>query len=585
MPIQTVVCGGGLNTEALITDMKPGEALALLNVEVDVSGSYTTMAGIEPFDGRLEPNKANYKILKLASVTGITLGAVITATSGWTARVVGIDGNEVAVIDPNGPLTLADSVEGNAIQALPIDAEASTYELHKQTRKYAEGYYRSLIQAVPGMGPVRGIVIYKGAIYAFRDHTDFATCRMYKASASGWVLIPTSGFLLKDGTYGFSIHNFNAGAGTKKLVIVNGVNKACIYDGTTVSQISTGMTVDKPSSVEVLPSSVLLLGFDNGSLMTSGPGTPTDFTVGSGGAEIGMSDKIIGLALQPDERVAVFCEQSIRILTGKTIATYATSIFNDEAGAVRGSIGNIGDSIFLSQSGLTRLSRTQTYGSFEMTGLDQKVKSLIVNSDVLFSVVVRNKNQYRLFYSGGFLGFTMSGQDVIGSFTGKYPTKMACGYSAEIANEEYVLLGGEDGFVYRADVGTSHAGESYSRLARLAHNDLRSPQQRKKFKRLTINADSQRYEPISVAVTLDYSSPDALRQSPADIFVGGAESYYGTAIFGESVFGSADDAINQIYLSGVGRSLSVTMLINSDTCTPVRFGGYSIEYMNRAKTR
>lgn len=586
MPVQNVACSGGLNTESALTSLGAGEAVALLNVEVDVSGSYTTMAGIERFDGRAEPNKISYKMLSLADVGGIALGSTITANpSGWSAKVIGIDGNNLGVINATGALTLSDTIASNAVTYLPADTEARTYALHRQFRAYAQGVLRALIQPVPGIGDVRGVVVYKGDVYAFRDHADGTTCRMYKATAGGWSEISTGGFLLKGGRYEFRIHNFNAGAGTQRLIIVNGVNKACAYNGTTFVQLSTGMPTDTPSSVEVLPSSVLLLGYDNGSVMTSKVGDPTDFTVGSGGTELGMSDKVIGMALQPDGKVAIFCEKMIKVLAGKTPATFDISVFNAESGAIKSSIANVGDSIFLSQSGLTRLSRTQNYGAFEMTALDKKIKSAISNGDVIFSTVVRRKNQYRLFSSAGFVGLTLSGADVVGAFTGTYPVKMTCGYSADISGEEYVLLGAADGYVYRADVGQSHAGASFPRFVRMAYNDLRTGQRRKKFKRLVINADSDRYVDASISVELDYSSGDAPRQTPYKISVGGNECYYGSATFGKSVYGVADDAINQIYLSGVGRSIAVIVLLDSADFDPMRFGGYSIEYEMRAKTR
>ncbi len=586
MSAQSVSCKGGLNTEDALQNLSPGEAVALLNVEVDTSGSYTTMEGIEKLDGRSEPNKVIYKTLKLASVGGIAVGATITAVpSGYAAKVIGIDGNTLGVINETGTLTLTDLILGNAVVGLPLAIEARSYAAHQLFRKNAQAELRALIQPVPGVNEVRGVVIYKGSIYAFRDHADNTTCRMYKATSGGWSEIATSGFLLKSGRYEFSIHNFTAGAGTQRLIIVNGVNKAVSYNGTTVSQLSTGMPTDTPSCCEVLPSSVLMLGYENGSVMTSKVGDPTDFTVGSGGTELGMSDKVVGMSLQPDGKVAIFNEKSIKILSGKTIQTFDLSTFNKDAGAIKGSIVNIGDSIFLSQTGLTRLARSQVYGSFEMVDIDRKVKSIISGRDVLFSLAVRRKNQYRIFMGLGFVGLTLSGSDVVGAFTGLYPVKMMCGFSGEINNEEYVLMGGADGFVYRADVGQSHAGAAFSRVARLAYNDLRTGQQRKKFKRLVINADSERLVEAKISVDLDYSSGNAPRQNPFAISVGGNEAYLGTAILGKAVLGASDDAINQVYPTGVGRSISVSMLLNSDDAEPVRFGGYSIEYEMRAKTR
>lgn len=585
---QAFACKGGLNTEDAVYEMAAGEAAVLFNAEVNSSGSYAFMSGCEKFDGRQEPTSATYSLVGFASVTGFTLGSVITAVpSGWSARVIGIDSsnNTVGVINQTGTLTLLDTVSSVAVTALPFAGEARSYATHKTFRAYMQDYYRGFIQAVPGVGPVRGVVIYKGDIYAFRDHSDAVTCRMYKATTGGWVEITTSGYLLKNGRYEFRIHNFKASAGTQLLIIVNGVNKAVRYDGTTCVQISTAMPTDTPSSIEVLPSSVLCLGYNNGSIMTSKVGDPDDFTIGSGGAELGMSDEIVGIALQPDERVAVFCKNSIRMITGKTASTFAISVFNADIGAIRGSITNMGDSVFVSKSGLTRLSRSQNFGAFEMSAMDKKFRSLIKQNDILFSLPVRRKNQYRLFTNAGFVGVTTIGSDVIGSFTGRYHVAMQCGYSGEINNEEYVLAGGSDGFLYRLDAGQSHAGAEYSRVIRMAHNNLRSGQQRKKFKRLVINADSDRMVPVNISAELDYSSGNAPRQAEEVAEVGGSESYLGQLVIGSAVLGAADDSINQIRLTGVGRAIAPILILNSATDDVVRMGGYSIEYEPRAKTR
>lgn len=44
---------------------------------------------------------------------------------------------------------------------------------------------RAAIAAVPGTGPVRGVQVFDGHVYAFRDHAD-GDGRMYRDSATGW---------------------------------------------------------------------------------------------------------------------------------------------------------------------------------------------------------------------------------------------------------------------------------------------------------------------------------------------------------------------------------------------------------------
>jgi len=46
---------------------------------------------------------------------------------------------------------------------------------------------RSIIEEVPGTGTVRGVWVYDGDVYAFRDNDTGTACKMYKSSTSGWV--------------------------------------------------------------------------------------------------------------------------------------------------------------------------------------------------------------------------------------------------------------------------------------------------------------------------------------------------------------------------------------------------------------
>lgn len=46
---------------------------------------------------------------------------------------------------------------------------------------------RAAISAVPGSGPVRGVQVYEGALYAFRDNVTASASGMYKSTSAGWV--------------------------------------------------------------------------------------------------------------------------------------------------------------------------------------------------------------------------------------------------------------------------------------------------------------------------------------------------------------------------------------------------------------
>lgn len=92
----------------------------------------------------------------------------------------------------------------------------------------ASEYYRSLIQPVPGSGPVLGVVCFNDIVYAWRNTVDGLAAAVYKSSPAGWVNIPLLTELA-----------FSAG-------------NAEILPGTTITQLTSGATgVVKKQILEV----------------------------------------------------------------------------------------------------------------------------------------------------------------------------------------------------------------------------------------------------------------------------------------------------------------------------------------------
>ena len=44
------------------------------------------------------------------------------------------------------------------------------------------------LEPVPGSGPIRGVWVSNGDVYASRDNADASAIETYKATADGWVL-------------------------------------------------------------------------------------------------------------------------------------------------------------------------------------------------------------------------------------------------------------------------------------------------------------------------------------------------------------------------------------------------------------
>jgi len=192
--------GGGLDLVTPAIAMPAGKAVGCLNYEATSNG-YRRMDGYERFDGRTRPSKAGYWLLAYAD--GVALfseGDVVEgATSGASGIVLDVVGNIAA-----GAIVLAEVagtfVDGEDLEVASVlravasgtanlsgadnDADDSAW------RQAAIELARSNIAAVPGSGPVRGVWLYRGDVYAFRDDPGGTAGEMWKATAAGWASVP-----------------------------------------------------------------------------------------------------------------------------------------------------------------------------------------------------------------------------------------------------------------------------------------------------------------------------------------------------------------------------------------------------------
>lgn len=199
--------GGGLDLITPAIVMKPGKVIAGRNYE-PLSNGYSRMMGYERYDGRTAPSAATYLFVNFdAGASAFVVGETITGfTSGATGRVLelatvvsGSYGASNAVgyvvlgrvsgafIDnellKNGGTTRATVNGVPTINAAPDDATDMRWSA------LAIADQRTLIAAVPGSGPVRGVWRLKGVTYAFRDNAGATAGVMFKAASTGWQAI------------------------------------------------------------------------------------------------------------------------------------------------------------------------------------------------------------------------------------------------------------------------------------------------------------------------------------------------------------------------------------------------------------
>lgn len=201
MLYDTVYMRGGWDLSTPTLELYAGVLRDVQNFEVSsvVAGGYSRIAGYERFDGRPSPTDATFQVLQLVAfesapaldqvITGVTSLAtgvviVVTATYLVVTKVTGTFLNTETITKP-GPVTVG--------ILTPVDIVLSA-KIQAQYRQLAADEYRADIVAVPGSGPVRGVVgaIFSGVdnVYAFRNNAGGTAVDIYKSSAGGWVNVP-----------------------------------------------------------------------------------------------------------------------------------------------------------------------------------------------------------------------------------------------------------------------------------------------------------------------------------------------------------------------------------------------------------
>ncbi len=176
--------------------LQPGSAIEAVNFEPGISGGFKRISGYERFDGRERPSDATFYRTSVADSTGIAAGDILTGgTSGATCAVLAVSGNDLYVTAVAGTFAEGETVAGTTVVDTPLERDCTTSQEEQYYLNLAADHYRTLIQQVPGSGPIRGVWVHKDKVYAFRDDAGATTCVLYESSPTGWQAVPPHSYL------------------------------------------------------------------------------------------------------------------------------------------------------------------------------------------------------------------------------------------------------------------------------------------------------------------------------------------------------------------------------------------------------
>ena len=344
---------------------------------------------------------------------------------------------------------------------------------------------------------------------------------------------------------------------------------------------------------------------DNHLVVSGDPSTPNtiyysatgdiDSFSGTGSGSITLEDKVVGLKSFRNE-LFIFCQNSIfKLQNISDSSTIAVVPVTKNVGCVDGqTIQEIaGDLIFLAPDGFRTVAGTARIGDVELGTISQAIQPIIneiLNTTGLqfSSVVIRDKSQYRMFYSAD-TESTAGSKGIIGTLRpqgfewsetlGIQAPAITSGFNSSGVEKFY--HGDRDGYINNHDTGNAFnpAGtatniEAEYQSPDFDYGDLGTLKTLDYAKiAFTPEGDAQ----PTLRVRFDYDSLDT--PQPADIVLTEIPepAIFGVASFNSQKFGASEQPLVRQSLTGSGHS-NFFKIFSADTNAPYAINGLYVTY-------
>ena len=388
------------------------------------------------------------------------------------------------------------------------------------------------------------------------------------------------------------------------LVIADGVNKPYAFrmEGTGALNTRTffgeEITVTGTKGVEYITvhdKHLIAAGVEDNlnTVFFSGTLDPTDFT-STGSGSIALEDQIKGIKSFRDE-LFIFCENSIfKLLNINNSSTIAIIPVTKNVGCLSGySIQEIaGDLIFLAPDGLRTVAGTARIGDVELGTVSSNIQNIVsdlaesVNVFTINSVVLREKSQYRLFYTNtGASDTTQRG--IIGTLRpngfewsetrGLEVTAIGSGFDSSGIEQYY--HGDTNGNVYLHDSGADFDGTNILARYTTPNYDYGDLGTLKTLHYLRVSMATEGIVEPDVQIRFDFNSSDV--PQPSDLFDLGVinpPSLFGDAVFNTNKFAGQNNPMIRVPVQGSGTSNNFTVTSN-DTKPSYTVNGLYVDFI------
>lgn len=393
-------------------------------------------------------------------------------------------------------------------------------------------------------------------------------------------------------------HNFYAvdQGDLSRMYGVTTTGRAFEWDGSTLTPIKTGLSdaLDKPKFIGV-HAMHLLLGYTGGSIQHSATGNPLNWSAVDLSGEIGIGEDLTGIISAASTASVFFGETTISYLTGSVPGAsgdFNLSTITKEAGGKVDSVVMADQPLYLDNQGVRKLSTSQAFGNWKRGTLTRMVQPLMdakkaANAYPVGAAAVRNKDQYRLFFSDG---------DVLVIYLGRRDPEItpivldftpACVERGIDANgEEILFCGTSDGWVYRMDVGKSFNGGSIESYIRFSWLHQGAPNNNKRYHNLRVELDSGAGAvTLTTAVEYTYGDDEITPNTDGDVEVPGSGGIWDVSLWDQFFWDSKVQQTLNVDLDAIGTNMSFAILSDQADESAYTLSSATINFTPRRQSR
>lgn len=412
------------------------------------------------------------------------------------------------------------------------------------------------------------------------------TASVVRAVANG---VNSAITLPNSGKYETKNYNFTNLVNNTSTYGVNGTGPAFEFDGTSyIPILNQDTTVDAPDvpyhinihqerTQLVYPGGIMAYG------VSGDPRAIANSDLYSGTYSTGS--EITGIKTIHGNAAIIFTNESAWMLMGDGVYTAPTHNwtwfeFGEDIGAIEWSISAHGSPVYMSGSGIYQLTATETSGGFASPNIAEFIQPLLDanKSKVVGSLWVREKSQYRVFFSDGYAVYiAFNGGQVAGATKMKFPCGITNVWSEVEGEKQYMFFTSDDGYLYRMDSGGTFDTDYIEGSFRTPFYKYGSSRIEKLFDQMIIEFSSPSIFTSETEITFttnhNYGSLDSPR--PISETLSEVESvggYYGdNAGYGNFAWSGPVVSEIQAYLDGYGANMSMLLSYKTKYTNPFAF--------------